>query len=179
MCNYVRPNVELTALRWLKVNNPLYANVIINNNWLSDSARDDNKIFVGLFNTSIDNIDTGNTNDSTCTNDVDMIDQCNEVDTTVVINNGTLRSENNDAMDVDTSYIDLVCLAREHGLAIHPFSSWLSHSTGHSGHVQILNTPIYDERAPFVMSCTCVIIAMAEKPEERPQFCLLGRTRPT
>ena len=119
MYNYVRPNVVLTALRWLKVNNPLYANVIINNNWLSDSARDDNEIFVGLFNTSIDNIDTDNTNDSTCTNDVDMIDQCNEVDTTVVINNGTLMSENDDAMDVDTSYIDLVCLARQHGLAIH------------------------------------------------------------
>ena len=85
MYNYVRPNVVLTALRWLKVNNPLYANVIINNNWLSDSARDDNEIFVGLFNTSIDNIDTDNTNDSTCTNDIDMIDQCNEVDTTVVI----------------------------------------------------------------------------------------------
>ena len=77
---YVRPNVVLTALRWLKVN-PLYANVIINNNWLSDSARDDNEIYVGLFNTSIDNIDTDNANDSTCTNDVDMIDQCNEVDT--------------------------------------------------------------------------------------------------
>ena len=119
MYNYVRPNVVLTALRWLKVNNPLYANVIINNNWLSDSARDDNEIFVGLFNTSIDNIDTDNTNDSTCTNDIDMIDQCNEVDTTVVINNGTLMSENDDAMDVDTSYIDLVCLARQHGLAIH------------------------------------------------------------
>ena len=119
MYNYVRPNVVLTALRWLKENNPLYANVIINNNWLSDSARDDNEIFVGLFNTSIDNIDTDNTNDSTCTNDVDMIDQCNEVDTTVVINNGTLISENDDAMDADTSYIDLICLARQHGLAIH------------------------------------------------------------
>ena len=103
MCNYFRSNVVLTALRWLKVNNPLYANVIMNNNWLSDSARDD----------------TDNTNDSTCTNDVDMIDQCNEVDTTVVFNNGTLMSENDDAMDVGTSYIDLVCLARQHGLAIH------------------------------------------------------------
>ena len=117
--NYVKPNVVLTALRWLKENNPLYANVIINNNWLSDSSRDNNEIFVGLFNTSIDNIDTDNTNDSTCTNDVDMIDQCNEVDTTVVINNGTLMNENYDAMDVDTFYIDLVCLARQHGLAIH------------------------------------------------------------
>ena len=84
---------------------------------------------MGLFNTSIDNIDTNNTNvdnidtnntdDGTCTNDVDMIDQCNEVDTTVVINNDTLMSENDDVMDVDTSYIDLVSLARQHGLAIH------------------------------------------------------------
>ena len=113
---------------------------------MSDSARDDNEIFVGLFNTSIDNIDTDNTNDSTCTNDVVMIDQCNEVDTTVVINNGTLMSENDDAKDVDqcnevdttvvinngtlmnenddakdvnTAYIDFVCLPRQHGLAIH------------------------------------------------------------
>ena len=45
MYNYVRPNVVLTALRWLKVNNPLYANVIINNNyWFSDPARVDNEI---------------------------------------------------------------------------------------------------------------------------------------
>ena len=115
MYNYVRPNVVLTALRWLKSNNPLYANVIINNNWLSDSANDDNEMFVGLFNTSID---TDNTNDSTCTND-DMIDQCIEVDTTVVNNNGTLMSENDDAMDINTSYIDLVCLARQHSLAVH------------------------------------------------------------
>ena len=77
---------------------------------MSDSARDDNEIFVGLFNTSIDNINTDNTNDSTCNNYVDMIDQCNEVDTTLVINNGTLMSENDDAMDADTFYIDLVCL---------------------------------------------------------------------
>ena len=116
MYNYVRPAVVLTALRWLKSNNPLYANVIINNNWLSDSANDNNEMFVSLFNTSID---TDNTNDSTCTNDVDMIDQCNEVDTTVVNNNGTLMTENDDAMDINTSYIDLVCLARQHGLAVH------------------------------------------------------------
>ena len=116
MYNYVRPAVVLTALRWLKSNNPLYANVIINNNWLSDSANDNNEMFVSLFNTSID---TDNTNDSTCTNDVDMIDQCNEVDTTVVNNNDTLMSENDDAMDINTSYIDLVCLARQHGLAVH------------------------------------------------------------
>ena len=102
---YIRPNVVLTALRWLKSNNPLYANVIINN-WLSDSANDDNEMFVGLFNTSID---TDNTNDSTCTND-DMIDQCNEVDTTVVNNNGTLMSESDDAMDINTSYINLFVL---------------------------------------------------------------------
>ena len=41
MYQYVRPNVVLNALKWLKVNNPLYTNVNINEDWLSDSAGDD------------------------------------------------------------------------------------------------------------------------------------------
>ena len=37
MCNYVRPDKVMNALIWLKANNPLYANISINNDWINDS----------------------------------------------------------------------------------------------------------------------------------------------
>lgn len=44
MYDYIRPDKILTALRWLKANNPLYAEVKINEDWLVDSANDDHDI---------------------------------------------------------------------------------------------------------------------------------------
>ena len=41
---YVRPAKVLTALQWLKLNNPLYRDININDNWLSDAALDDAKL---------------------------------------------------------------------------------------------------------------------------------------
>ena len=41
MCDYIRPYKVMTALRWLKANNPHYVNVQIDENWLKKFAEDD------------------------------------------------------------------------------------------------------------------------------------------
>ena len=41
MCDYIRPYKVMTALRWLKTNNPHYVNVQIDENWLQKFAEDD------------------------------------------------------------------------------------------------------------------------------------------
>jgi hypothetical protein len=45
MYQYVRPAKVLAALQWLKLNNPLYTDVQINSNWLSDVAEDDAELW--------------------------------------------------------------------------------------------------------------------------------------
>ena len=47
MYDYVTPEKILNALRWLKLHNPLYANVEINEQWLLD---DDHDSYNGLIN---------------------------------------------------------------------------------------------------------------------------------
>ena len=53
MYDYVTPEKILNALRWLKVHNPLYANVEINEEWANDADHD---LFASLIN-SIEHID--------------------------------------------------------------------------------------------------------------------------
>ena len=48
MYQYVRPSVVLTALQWLKSNNPLYKDIEINSNWLSNAAQDDSDLWEAL-----------------------------------------------------------------------------------------------------------------------------------
>ena len=48
MYQYVRPAKVLTALQWLKLNNPLYKDIDINDNWLSDAALDDAELWEAL-----------------------------------------------------------------------------------------------------------------------------------
>ena len=48
MYQYVRPSKVLTALQWLKSNNPLYKDIQINNDWLSDAAQDDSDLWEAL-----------------------------------------------------------------------------------------------------------------------------------
>ncbi len=36
MYNYVRPDKVMIALKWLKQNNPLYSDIDINANWITD-----------------------------------------------------------------------------------------------------------------------------------------------
>ena len=48
MYDYVSPDKLMNALRWLKANNPLYADVDINENWLDQSVTDDCDLYGGL-----------------------------------------------------------------------------------------------------------------------------------
>ena len=48
MYQYVRPAKELAALQWLKLNNPLYKDVEINSDWVSDAAEDDTELWEAL-----------------------------------------------------------------------------------------------------------------------------------
>lgn len=48
MYQYVRPEKVLAALKWLKSNNPLYRDIEVNDNWLSDAAEDDTELWEAL-----------------------------------------------------------------------------------------------------------------------------------
>ena len=48
MYQYIRPAKVLVALQWLKLNNPLYRDIVINNDWLSDAAEDDAELWEAL-----------------------------------------------------------------------------------------------------------------------------------
>ena len=48
MYDYISPERVMNALVWLKSNNPLYANIDINDNWLEESLADDADLFAGL-----------------------------------------------------------------------------------------------------------------------------------
>ena len=41
MFQYVRPAKVLVALQWLKLNNPLYKDIEINDDWTSNAEQDD------------------------------------------------------------------------------------------------------------------------------------------
>ena len=60
MYDYVRPEKVLAALRWLKANNPLYAEIKINDNWMEDATSDDADLWHAM--TIDNNIDTGENN---------------------------------------------------------------------------------------------------------------------
>ena len=50
MYDYLTSEKILNALRWLKLHNPLYANVEINEQWLLDAENDDQDLYNGLIN---------------------------------------------------------------------------------------------------------------------------------
>ena len=48
MYDYISPEKVLTALRWLKQNNPLYVNIDINEEWVEQAMANDEDLFAGL-----------------------------------------------------------------------------------------------------------------------------------
>ena len=48
MYQYIRPANVLVALQWLKLNNPLYKDVEINSDWISDAVEDDAELWEAL-----------------------------------------------------------------------------------------------------------------------------------
>ena len=61
MYDFISPEKVLNALRWLKANNPLYADVDINVHWMQESISEDTDLFgslVGQPSTSEENSDS-------------------------------------------------------------------------------------------------------------------------
>ena len=61
MYDFISPEKVLNALRWLKANNPLYADIEINLDWLQESITEDSDLFGGLVgqpSTSEENSDS-------------------------------------------------------------------------------------------------------------------------
>ena len=76
---YVLPDKVMTALQWLKTNNPLYAAIDINDSWLEDAPTDDAELWTALTaaDTESENA-TANDEPQPCTSpDIDI----NEDDT--------------------------------------------------------------------------------------------------
>ena len=48
MYQYIQPAKVLAALQWVKSNNPLYKDIEINDDWLSDAAQDDAELWEAL-----------------------------------------------------------------------------------------------------------------------------------
>ena len=49
MYDYVSPEKLMKALEWLKANNPLYANVNVNEQWISESLASDGDLLTSLL----------------------------------------------------------------------------------------------------------------------------------
>ena len=73
MYDYVHPDKVMSALRWLKANNPLYKDVVINEGWVNDSLAADSELFNGLTEPTEESMDT----DNTCTTE-----ECMDTDNT-------------------------------------------------------------------------------------------------
>ena len=61
MYDYVHPDKVMSALRWLKANNPLYKDVTINEDWVNDSLTTGSELFTGLTEPTEESMDTDNT----------------------------------------------------------------------------------------------------------------------
>ena len=128
MHGYVRPDVVLTALSWLKVHNPLYKDIEINQNWVADAAIDDNLIFSSLLqepsleNNSVDcYMNKTDSIEINYDNEVPMesIEQnCSILADNVSVSNSVsseINSLNEVAMELDTPYSNLASFVRQHG----------------------------------------------------------------
>ena len=82
MYDYISPEKVMAALMWLKSNNPLYANIDINDNWLEESLANDADLFAGLIKQPDTNENSSTIDDSSntepCTQD-QILNDCDHV----------------------------------------------------------------------------------------------------
>ena len=67
MYDYVSQERLVNGLKWLKANNPLYADINIANNWLEDAIADDEELVMSML-APAEPMDVDNSN-SVCSND--------------------------------------------------------------------------------------------------------------
>ena len=121
--DYITPEKVLNALRWLKENNPLYADIDINDEWLKQAMANNEELLAGMVEQS----DTNNMNseptqepasehNTNCTdNDCGSINQPMNEDGDHSIE--ICRSKVNDAFTIAFHVLERI--ARENGFAIH------------------------------------------------------------
>ena len=125
MYDYISPEKVLCALRWLKQNNPLYADIDINEQWLEQALSNDEDLFGGLVeqcNTNDLNSDTDDTNSES------VLPTQQPNDEPSIDNGGTSSTQSMEchphslSIDYDVFTIAFNVLeqeARENGFAIH------------------------------------------------------------
>ena len=72
MYDYVTPKIVLNALRWLKLHNPLYANVEINEEWVLDAEIDDHDLYASITSSTDSDLDITNVESTEFAMDIDM-----------------------------------------------------------------------------------------------------------
>ena len=87
--DYVCPQRVMRALTWLKSNNPLYSNVLINFEWEVDASKDDSDLFTGLTGDSSNAEANINSKKSVVVTDYDlhynvMVDLANDNNYTII-----------------------------------------------------------------------------------------------
>ena len=73
MYDYIRPDKVINALQWLKANNPLYADISINDEWLNDSIANKSELFNSLTKQP-DELESGINTTAKCTKQMVQID---------------------------------------------------------------------------------------------------------
>ena len=121
MYDYISPEKVLCALRWLKQNNPLYADIDINEQWLEEAVSNDEDLFGGL-------VEQCNTNDLNDTNSESVLPTQQPNDEPNIDNGGTSStqsvechphslSSDDDVFTIAFNVLEQV--AKENGFAIH------------------------------------------------------------
>ena len=100
MYDYVTPDNILNALRWLKINNPLYKDIDINTDWVTQSLHDDDEMLCSLI-------------ENPPVTDMDVSEPPPTSPTVVTCNSSSSVD------DVITAYSVLSRVARERGFTIH------------------------------------------------------------
>ena len=125
MYDYVSPEKHINALRWLKANNHLYANVEINLNWVDQALANDCDLFGSLVrqpdceNSSPEHVPQGHAQDNSASHNDSM--ECESSSTATTTNAKPCESSslNNPTNQLTTATNTLTALARQRGFSVH------------------------------------------------------------
>ena len=125
MYDYISPERVMNALRWLKANNPLYADIDINEEWLQQALTNDEDLFAGMVEQSDnDDMDTESelpTQETVGKHNANHIDKDHEPSSTEqpmdTECSPSSLSVDNDALTIASNALER--LARENGFTVH------------------------------------------------------------
>ena len=116
--DYVHPEKVITALHWLKQNNPLYKDININSNWLQDSEECDPELWHAMTSTSTNDDDAEIVDDDLFASDSELC----EVENTNAngnSNNDVVQNDNPNAVAIADSLQRLKTRASEKGYNVY------------------------------------------------------------